>query len=253
MTGDLRCEAVRDPPLVVLRVVGELDLSSSARLLAAMLKCLADQSAAVLVDAAALTVSDDVHLTVFAAVARHAAAWPSIPVLVCAPPPITASLRRLGIDRRVTLCRSVAEGRVRAAGRPLPATIRDRFPPTVNTAKAARHWIDQACRNWGLPDLAPTAGLIVTELVTNAVRHARTPAEVVVTRTRQHVHIAVRDYVPEPARLVGPPAETEPGGRGLLIVEAFSTCWGCTPTRDGKVTWATLSTRRTGTTRTRGG
>jgi hypothetical protein len=31
-----------------------------------------------------------------------------------------------------------------------------------------------------------------------------------------------------------------PGGRGLIIVEALAASWGCTPVRDGKLTWATL-------------
>jgi hypothetical protein len=86
------------------------------------------------------------------------------------------------------------------------------------------------------------AGLVATELVGNAVRHAGTPIDLVITRTRWHLHLAVRDYAAQRARLVGSNGENEPGGRGLLIVEAFTTSWGCTPTRDGKVTWATLPT-----------
>ncbi len=242
MSVDLDCVAVCDPPLVVLRVAGELNLGSGPRLRAAVLKCLADQPTAVLVDATELTVTDDIHLTVFAAVARHAAAWPSIPILVYAPPQIAASLSRLGIDRHVTLCASLSEGRVRAARRSLPASVRDRYQPTVGTIRAARHLVSHACQGWGLHQLTPVAELVATELVGNAVRHAGTPIELVITRTRWHLHLAVRDYATQRARLVGPNGEDEPGGRGLLIVEALTTSWGCTPTRDGKVTWATLPT-----------
>lgn len=240
MGGDLTCVAVGDPPLVVLRVAGELHLGSGPLFRAAMLKCLVDQPAAVLVDAEALTVADDIHLTVFAAVARHAAAWPSIPILVSASPRVAASLIRLGIDRHVTLCAGLAEGRARAARRTLPARVRDRYLPTVEAIGTARRLVHQVCQGWGLDRLAPAAGLVATELVGNAVRHAGTAIDLVVTRTGRHLHLAVRDYAPEPARLVGPNGEDEPGGRGLLIVEAFTTSWGCTPTRDGKVTWATL-------------
>jgi hypothetical protein len=88
--------------------------------------------------------------------------------------------------------------------------------------------------------LVEDAGLL---LVSNAVRHAGTPIEVVVARTGRYVHLAVRDYVSRPARLLGSAGEDVPGGRGLLIVDAFTSCWGCTPTRDGKVTWATLPIR----------
>jgi anti-anti-sigma regulatory factor/anti-sigma regulatory factor (Ser/Thr protein kinase) len=244
MNGDLECVAVCDPPVMVLRVAGELNLCSAPRFRAAMLKCLADQPTAVLVDAEALSVADDIHLTVFAAVARYAAAWPSIPILVCAPAPlVAAALTRLGIDRHVTVCASLHEGRVRAARRTLPTRIRDRYLPTVGAVGTARHLVIQVCQGWGLSRLAPVAGLVVTELVGNAVRHAGTAIDLVITRTSRHLHLAVRDYVCEPARLVGASGEDEPGGRGLLIVEALTTSWGCTPTRDGKVTWATLPTR----------
>jgi anti-anti-sigma regulatory factor/anti-sigma regulatory factor (Ser/Thr protein kinase) len=244
MAGDLRCVAAGELPLALLTVAGELNLSSGPRLRAALLKCLADQPTAILVDVAALAVADDVHLTLFAAVARHAAAWPSIPVLVCAPPPaVAASLRSLGIDRHVTICATLSEGRNRAADRRLQAVVRDRFSPTVAAVSAARHLVADVFRRWGMTRLAPAAGLVVTELVSNAVRHAGTPIEVVVTRTGRYVHLAVRDYVSRPARLLGSAGEDVPGGRGLLIVDAFTSCWGCTPTRDGKVTWATLPIR----------
>jgi anti-anti-sigma regulatory factor/anti-sigma regulatory factor (Ser/Thr protein kinase) len=243
MAMDLKCVAVSDPPVVVLRATGQLNLSSAPVFRAAMLKCLTDQPTAVLVDAEGLTVADDIHLKVFAAVARHAAAWPSIPILVCAArPQVTAALTRLSIDRHVTVCASALEGRVWAASRPLPNKIHDRYLPTVAATGTARRLVHDACRRWGMSELAPVAGLVVTELVGNAVRHARTPVDLAITRTQRYLHLAVRDYAHQPARLVGPSEEDHPGGRGLLLVEAFTTCWGCIPTRDGKVTWATLPT-----------
>jgi len=242
MTGGLDCVAVCEPPWVVLRVAGELNLHSGPRLRAATLDCLADQPTAVVVDAEALTVPDDIHLTLFAAVARHAAAWPSIPILVCTPPKVTASLLRLGLDRHVNVCASLREGRARAAGRKLPNTVRRRYPPTVDAVGAARRLVTEVCLRWNLSDLASAAGLVATELVGNAVQHAGTPIELVITRAARHLHLAVRDYVSQPARLIGTNGEDQPGGRGLLIVDAFTTCWGSTPTPNGKVTWATLCT-----------
>jgi len=243
MIGNLARAPAHDPALVVLRLAGELNLNSGPGFREAMLKSLADQPTAVLVDAAALTVADDIHLTVFVAVARHAAAWPAIPIVVCMPrPQVAASLIRLGIDRHVTICATLDEGRLRAAGRRLPAMVRDRFLPNVVAVGVARSLTEEVCRRWSLSHLAPTAGLVVTELVSNAVLHARTPIELVITRSGRHLHLAVRDYAVQAARLIGPDGEGEPGGRGLLIVDALTTSWGCTPTHDGKVTWASLST-----------
>jgi anti-anti-sigma regulatory factor len=244
VTADLECVPLNEPPLIVLTVGGELNLASAPRLRSAILKCLADQPTAIIVDAAALVVADDIHLTVFIALARQAAAWPSIPILVCAPPPeVAAALSRLGIDRHVIICASVREGRLRAARQELPPTLRDELLPVVGSVRAARRLVEDACRRWRLPHLAPPAGLVVSELVANAVRHAGTSIELLVTRTGRHLHLAVRDLQPRLARLVGPAAEDQPGGRGLLIVEAIATHWGCIPTHDGKVTWASLAVR----------
>jgi hypothetical protein len=98
-----------------------------------------------------------------------------------------------------------------------------------------------ACEGWQVPALVGSARLAVSELATNAVRHAGTSFDVVVTRARRYVHVAVRDYNPQPAKLRGPDGEAQPGGRGLLVVEAVSASWGCTLLPDGKVTWASLS------------
>lgn len=244
MKTGLDCVAVHELPWVVLDVVGELNLSSGPRLRAAVLKALADQPSAVIINAEGLTAADDIHLTVFIAVARHAAAWPSIPILVCAPrPELGASLVRLGIDRHVTICADLDEGRDRAARHELPAMIRDEFPPVPASVTAARDLIGDACQRWRLGRFAALAGLVVTELVSNAVRHAGTRIDLAVSHTDRHLHLSVRDYTCRPARLVGPAGEDQPGGRGLLIVEAVAASWGCTPTRDGKVTWASVSTR----------
>jgi anti-sigma regulatory factor (Ser/Thr protein kinase) len=85
--------------------------------------------------------------------------------------------------------------------------------------------------------------MVASELVTNAVRHAGTPIELVFTRGSRYAHLAVRDYDQRRSKLVGPDGETEPGGRGLLLVEAVSSSWGCTMLPDGKVTWASLPVR----------
>jgi anti-anti-sigma regulatory factor len=239
---DFVCEPTGGPSAAtVLRVTGELSLDNAPRLRAAALKCLADQPPAMLFDVAGLSSSDDVNLTVLIAVSRHAAAWPSIPVLVCAPSPsLFQALSRLGIDRHVMICETVAEGQARAAGHIAPVTVRHRFGPAVTSVAEARGVVEETCEQWRLGHLTDVAGLVVTELTSNVVRHARTGMELLVARSRRYLHISVRDYVRRPARLVGVGGESDAGGRGLLIVEAMTTSWGCTPTRDGKVTWASL-------------
>jgi anti-anti-sigma regulatory factor len=233
-----------EPPRTVVRAAGPLDLASVPQLRTAVLKALADKPDAILVDATQLTVADDVHLTIFMALARQAAGWPTIPILLCAASPaVSRALYRLGIDRHVVICASLAEGRRRAVDGPLPARLESTFGPEPGSITLAREMVVTACRSWGFDHLADPAELVVAELVSNAVRHARTPLSLSLTCTKRKLHIAVRDQAQDPARLVGPTSENGGGGRGLIIIEALTTGWGCTAVPDGKVTWATLSIR----------
>jgi anti-sigma regulatory factor (Ser/Thr protein kinase) len=100
---------------------------------------------------------------------------------------------------------------------------------------------------WGLPDLADTLALLVSELMTNAVRASSRLAasDPPVVRLwlacdRASVTIHVWDASHEmPVRRDAAP-DTE-GGRGLLVVDALSTDWGAYPTDDGKMVWVTIS------------
>jgi len=131
-------------------------------------------------------------------------------------------------------------------GRVFPlAQVSAAYAPTPDAVRHARALAVDTCRGWILS--GPVAGvveLVVSELVGNSVRHAWTRIDVSLVRSPGRVNIAVRDYVSAPARITGP---GEPGGRGLLIVDAVATHWGCTPIETptgrgvGKVTWATLA------------
>ncbi len=237
----MKCTIDTGLPAAVVTVTGELDLAGAAALRATILKCLAAQPQAVMIDAQGLVVTDDIHLTVLTVAAHHAAAWPSIPVMLCAPSPAVASAaHRLGIDRQVIICSSVDEGHRRAAQRVLPPRVSDSYLPSPQAVPRARNLVLDTCRTWRLPGTAAIAEMVVAELVANAVRHAGTRFDLVMSRSVRNLNVAVRDRCPEPARLVGPDSEAAPHGRGLILVEALATHWGCTPTVDGKVTWAAL-------------
>jgi anti-anti-sigma regulatory factor/anti-sigma regulatory factor (Ser/Thr protein kinase) len=239
----LECEVTSEPPVAVLSAAGTLDASTTPQLRDAMLGCLAGQPDALLIDARSLTVAGDVALATFVAGARPAAAWPSVPILVCAPrPELAAALRRLGVDRYVAVCASLMEGRVLAALYEQPAQVRDSLPPTPSSARAARALTRRACERWRLPDLVPLAGLVVSELVANVVCHAGTTMDLIITRYARSLHLAVRDYAHRRPPLLRPASAAASGGRGLIIVDRLANGWGWTPTPDGKVIWARLHT-----------
>jgi hypothetical protein len=83
--------------------------------------------------------------------------------------------------------------------------------------------------------------VIVTELVANAVLHARTDLVLSIATLGRHLYIGVYDTCGRPARLGGPAGCDGEPGRGLLVVEALAAEWGNVPTAGGKVVWAALA------------
>lgn len=111
--------------------------------------------------------------------------------------------------------------------------------PRLDAARHARELVAAVCARWRREDLAESASVAVTELVNNAVVHAGTPITVEVRLDADELLVAVRDRSTEPPR----PREAAPtsyGGRGLMLLDAVSSRWGCTPEADGKVVWAVL-------------
>lgn len=92
---------------------------------------------------------------------------------------------------------------------------------------------------WGLAALADTAALLVSEVVTNAIRYARTPIVLSMLSLRDRVEVAVSDGDGRLPRL-RPAGARDEGGRGLALVEALSNRWGARPTGTGKVVWFSL-------------
>lgn len=230
----------------VVHVAGSLGVSTAPVLRTAVLGCLAAEPALIVLDVAGLRDCDDVALTVLPSLAQHAAAWPGSSVsMAAAPAPLLSALDRMAVARQIphfpTTDAAIAHGGAGAPGGE-PQRVRVRLQPMVDATAAARHLVDRACRSWGIPDTADLAELIVTELVSNAVRHARTDLEVRVGLRRRLLHLSVRDGSPLlPVR--GSAGDTlSEDGRGLLVVEALTHRWGCTPVPDGKVVWATLRT-----------
>ncbi|WP_251095871.1 sodium/proline symporter PutP [Streptomyces sp. Caat 7-52] len=89
---------------------------------------------------------------------------------------------------------------------------------------------------WGIPDLTFTTELIVSELVTNAIRHATGPVCLRLIRERGLI-CEVSDASSTSPRLRHA-RTTDEGGRGLLIVAQMARRWGTRYTKTGKIIWA---------------
>jgi anti-sigma regulatory factor (Ser/Thr protein kinase) len=80
--------------------------------------------------------------------------------------------------------------------------------------------------------------VIVSELVTNAVVHARSAPQVVATHRHRRVRVEVYDNSVSPPVVRSPEDRDRSGGFGLSMVVALSNRWGWEPTATGKRVWA---------------
>ncbi|MEV6132876.1 ATP-binding SpoIIE family protein phosphatase, partial [Streptomyces violaceusniger] len=92
---------------------------------------------------------------------------------------------------------------------------------------------------WGLDEAAFTAELVLSELITNAIRHATGPIRVQLLRDKALI-CEVSDTSSTSPHLRYA-ATTDEGGRGLFLVAQFAERWGTRYTSDGKVIWAELA------------
>jgi PAS domain S-box-containing protein len=89
---------------------------------------------------------------------------------------------------------------------------------------------------WGVGELAMTTELIVSELVTNAIRHAAPPIRLRMLRDSR-LTCEVADASSTAPRLRHA-RSTDEGGRGLFLVAQLAHRWGARYTADGKIIWA---------------
>ncbi|MEV1048026.1 ATP-binding protein [Streptomyces sp. NPDC049916] len=104
------------------------------------------------------------------------------------------------------------------------------LPNTANAPRLARDFLTSLLRLSRHPGLVDDARLCVTELVTNAHRHTRTPLiRVHVTVNRKRVTVAVTDDGGPAGTPFTPASRPDPereSGRGLVLVESLALAWG---------------------------
>ncbi|GHC81321.1 SpoIIE family protein phosphatase [Streptomyces flavofungini] len=120
------------------------------------------------------------------------------------------------------------------------------FEPVGRSVATARSFVRDTLQGWGFSDIVDDAVVLTSELVTNAVVHAGTAADVLCLRTEDAVRIEVSDHYPEreiplqnsPATMGSPDRE---GGRGLQLCAALATRWGVDYTPTHKQVWFQLN------------
>ena len=106
-------------------------------------------------------------------------------------------------------------------------------------AAQARALVREQLAAWHLDDLADTAELLVSELVTNALRYGRGDIGLRLLRAAGNLVCEISDGLESAPRLRTVHFSDE-GGRGLYLVDQLSQRWGTRTTDHGKIVWFEL-------------
>ena len=132
------------------------------------------------------------------------------------------------------------------------ATVGQDFECDQDAPREARHFVLHLLRQWHLDGghgaagpagtaarsrLVTDAALVVTELATNAVLHARSAFTVRAALSEDAVYLSVTDHLPLPAGQAGLPVRPD---HGLGVIAAVADRWGAGPAPGGKTVWASL-------------
>jgi len=117
------------------------------------------------------------------------------------------------------------------------------FPAEPGAVRSARTAVRGQLHGWDLDCVADLAALLVSELVTNSLRHATGPIGVRLVRPvggDDSLLVEVSDPLPDPPRERVARPEDE-SGRGLQLLAGSSRRWGTRPGASGKTVWFELA------------
>ncbi len=112
------------------------------------------------------------------------------------------------------------------------------FPLDVHSIPQARRFTRDTLTHVG-DDVLAAVELMVSELTTNSIKHARSAFTLRIRVTPSELRVEVQDHGPG-TPVLGSPAPAEPSGRGLQIVNTLSSRWGQDVRDDGKLVWFEL-------------
>lgn len=231
-----------DPPANAVVVTGRHRLPSDV--LGELVDVLAHEPRVVLCDLTGMAAAGSALAMTFQPLATYLTAWPGTLVVMCTPDPAArADLLSAGLGERLVV-RESRESWETQTHPPLPdvqCAMTD-LPPVAAASGDARAFATRTLVEWGLPELAGSTALVVSELVTNSVVHAVTVLDLTLSRVGSRLRVAVHDYGGGwPASRRDDMPEQPLNGRGLLLVQALTESWGVFSARSrGKTVWAVL-------------
>ncbi|MGH3685534.1 MAG: ATP-binding protein [Pseudonocardiaceae bacterium] len=241
-TASLLLEAHFCDRILVVRPDGELTPKTYERLRDGLVRCAAEEPAAIVVDLVSMRAATASLLMVFPTVCDRINDWPGVSlVLAAAPPPLRTLLDSSAVPRFVPIYQGVSEALEDLEAAPRARLYQMQLPCDAGSPRLARRLVAQSCHQWGISEMVNDAVLIASELTDNMVHHARSEGWLRLELRNDRLTVAVADADPRPPRLRVPGLRAV-GGRGLVLVDKLSRSWGTAPRLpEGKVVWAVLT------------
>jgi anti-sigma regulatory factor (Ser/Thr protein kinase) len=132
----------------------------------------------------------------------------------------------------------------------LPRVATRTLGPDTGSVRTARDFTVATLQGWGTAERSQDIAIVVSELLTNALRHAvpatgePRPIRLGLLQPGSCVLCAVADPS-QAAPVLQSRGSFAENGRGLQIIRALSDQWGFTPSDPGKVVWAMFGRRLT--------
>ncbi|MBK5305359.1 MAG: ATP-binding protein [Frankiaceae bacterium] len=232
----LRREVARG--VEILAVWGPVADSDAPVLLTAITDAVALSPRGVLLD---LTDATDLSPLALQAIREGhdlAPGWPRPALLVCC----TSDEVTAGLDAALPVHARREDGFAHADDRRSPQRHKIELDSGARSPARARAAAAEVVADLHLEPMGDDLALVVSELVTNAVRHAKPPVCLEIQADDERVTVAVADG--SPGRPVArEPTEDAEGGRGLALVHLLAAETGVRPNPPGKTVWAALTRR----------
>lgn len=242
----LTCQIRQRLPVGLAILDGTLDSASAVGAVVSLRDCLAAAPSMLLLDVRQLAAAP-AGLAGLLRLAVEAHDYLGTRVAFCGP---SAALRAqlgehpaMAVELYRDLTAALAAARALTTGPRLSVHL----AAAADAPRRARRGVARACALWGSGGAGPVAELIASELVTNAVVHARTPSLLTIRWVKGSLQLGVRDGDPRPAAIgsraasLNDPDQPWEHGRGLRLLEALAQRWGSFATADGKVVWAWIA------------
>lgn len=158
-----------------------------------------------------------------------------------AQPIVAASANGYAAMRIKLILRSIGRLAVRRLREPDTHLASWSLPPDLSSVPRTRRLTRDRLTAWKLEGFTDVAELLVSELVTNALRYSPGPIRLTLWRADDMLRGEVEDTGAELPSFRDHCSYDE-RGRGLLLLDALTCCWGSAPTPGGKTVWFELPT-----------